>query len=336
MKILIVDDSAFSRKTIINGFPEDILNTAQIIQGNDGQQAVDLYQENVPDVVFLDLTMPRKSGYDALAEIMAWDANAYIIVVTADIQRHAQEKVKALGAMGIERKPLDTERLEAIFEHVRYRMSTAQAHAHGTRSFLSDQELDALSELVNISFGSATAMIADIFDSFATLKVPDIKVIPVSDIESVIFKTNSSTDLYVTTQQFRGNFSGEVVFVMDRQSAQNVHRFVYESGPEESSSGVLDLVSAQDILEVSNILGSSCISKFVSLLKENVMFSPPNIELLDQLLIGLKSSSLSKVIVIGTILEFREVKIYGKLFILFSDEMFSSIGEAVRAFLKEM
>jgi chemotaxis protein CheC len=336
MKILIVDDSSFSRKTLINSFPEEILNTAQIIQGKDGQQAVDLYQENRPQVVFLDLTMPRKSGYDALAEIMAFDADAYIIVVTADIQRQAQEKVKSLGAMGIERKPLDAERLEAIFEHVRYRMSTAQRHEDATRTFLDEQEIDALSELVNISFGSATAMIADIFDSFATLRVPDIKVIPLPDIESVIFKNSSSSDLYVTTQQFRGNFSGEVVFVMDRQSAENVHRVVYDSTPESRDSGILDHVSEQDILEISNILGSSCISKFVSLLNETVMFSPPNIELLDQLLIGLRNSSFSKVIVIGTILEFSEIKIYGKLFILFSDEMFSSIGEALKTFLKEM
>ena len=334
MKILIIDDSSFSRKTLINNIPDEILNESQIIEGSDGQQAVDLYRENNPDVVFLDLTMPRKSGYDALTEIMAWDANAYVIVVTADIQRQAQEKVKTLGAMGMERKPLDADRLEAIFEHVAYRIAAETTHIESTRLFLNDREIDALSELVNISFGSATAMIADIFDSFATLKVPEIKVISVSEIESVIFRTNSVTDLYVTTQQFRGNFSGEVVFVMDRQSAENVHRVVYEGGTDSRDSDIGEQVSEQDILEISNILGSSCIGKFVSLLKENVMFSPPNIELLDQLLVGLKRSKFSKVIVIGTILEFRELKIFGKLFILFSDEMFSSIGEALRTFME--
>ncbi|MBN2715245.1 MAG: response regulator [Deltaproteobacteria bacterium] len=334
MKILIVDDSAFSRKSLINQIPEDVLNGAQIIQGTDGQQGVDLYRENQPDVVFLDLTMPRKSGYDALLEIIAMDRNAYVVVVTADVQRQAQEKVKRLGAMSLENKPLDSERLAAIFHHVAYR--NAKKTTDSKSEFLSAELIDALGELINISFGSATAMIADLFDSFATLKVPDIRVIPVPEIESVIFDTHASLDLYVTTQQFRGNFSGEVVFIIDRESAQNVHRVVYEAHDETAQSGEADYVSAQDILEISNILGSSCISKFVSLLKESVMFSPPNIEPLNQLLVGLKNSKFSKVIVIGTILEFKDISVYGKVFIMFSDEMFSSIEKALKTFLKEL
>ena len=336
MKILIVDDSAFSRKTLINQLSEDILNSAQVIQGTDGQQAVELFRENRPDIVFLDLTMPRKSGYEALEEIMAIDSRAYVVVVTADVQRQAQEKVKRLGAMSLENKPLEADRLSAIFRHMAYRRAKSKKDMDATQSFLTPQLIDALSELINISFGSATAMIADLFDSFATLKVPDIRVIPVPEIESVIFDNHASSDLYVTTQQFRGNFSGEVVFIMDGESAQNVHRVVYDTQeirPDQESS---EHVSEQDILEISNILGSSCISKFVSLINESVMFSPPNIEPLNQLLVGLKNSKFSKVIVIGTILEFREISIYGKVFIMFSNEMFSSIKKALNTFVEEL
>ena len=336
MKILIVDDSAFSRKSLISQIPEDVLTSAQIIQGVDGEDAVTLFRKHHPDVVFLDLTMPKKSGYEALKEITMFDRSAYVVVVTADVQRQAQEKVKRLGAMSLENKPLEADRMAAIFQHVIHRKAVSIKSADSTQSFLNARLVDALSELVNISFGSATAMIADLFDSFATLKVPEIKVIPVPEIESVIFDTHSGSDLYVTTQQFRGNFSGEVVFIMDRESAQNVHRIVYDDAPEKQNANSADNVSEQDILEISNILGSSCISKFVSLLNENVMFSPPNIEPLNQLLVGLKSSKFSKVIVIGTILEFREISIYGKLFILFSDEMFSAIKRALSTFIEEM
>ncbi|MBN2530212.1 MAG: response regulator [Deltaproteobacteria bacterium] len=336
MKILVIDDSGFSRKALINQIPEDVLNDAQIIQGSDGQQAVDLYKENRPNVVFLDLTMPKKSGYEALEEIIEFDRDAYVIVVTADIQRQAQARVTQMGARGIEAKPLKGKRLEEIFNDVEeYRTAIPESDEMGG-IYLTEELIDALSELINISFGSATAMIADLFDSFATLRVPNIKIIPVPEIETVIFDGNTHSDLYVTTQQFRGNFSGEVVFIMDKQSAHNVHRVVYDTRNKTRYEASRESVSEQDILEISNILGSSCISKFVSLLRESVMFSPPVIELLDQLLVGLKNSKFSKVIVIGTILEFKDIEIHGKLFIMFSDEMFSAIEKALKTFLEEL
>lgn len=118
MNILVVDDSKLSRKFLIDKIPVEIKDTASIIQGTNGQEAVDLYKKNRPDIVFLDLTMPVMDGYEALCQIMAYDNRACVYVVTADIQAKAKEKVLASGAIAIEPKPIGEERMGKIFSSI--------------------------------------------------------------------------------------------------------------------------------------------------------------------------------------------------------------------------
>lgn len=115
MKILIVDDTKLSRAMIIKRLPEAIRTSAEIFQGTNGREAVDLFAAHNPDIVFLDLTMPVMDGYEALERIKAHAPEAVVFVITADIQAKAKERVLASGASGIETKPIDGRRLSEIF-----------------------------------------------------------------------------------------------------------------------------------------------------------------------------------------------------------------------------
>ena len=115
MKILIVDDSGLSRNMILKRMPPEIKAAASIFQGVNGEEAVSLYKEHSPDIVFLDLTMSVMDGFEALSHIMAHDAHATVYVVTADIQAKSKEKVMAGGATSVETKPISEERLAEIF-----------------------------------------------------------------------------------------------------------------------------------------------------------------------------------------------------------------------------
>lgn len=201
---------------------------------------------------------------------------------------------------------------------------------------MNEELIDALGELINISFGSATAMIADLFDSFATLNVPDIKVIPMNEIETIIMEGSDDQEIYITGQQFKGNFSGEVVFAIDKKSAGNMQRLIYSAEGLNESQAFDENEIKQSILEISNIIGSSCLGKLVELLKEDVIFSPPTIELTHHLLIGLDKTRFSQVIVISTVLEFQDIKIFGRLFIMFNNEMFNGLEKALNTFIEEL
>lgn len=195
--------------------------------------------------------------------------------------------------------------------------------------------IEALEELINISYGSATAAIADLFDSFAKLRVPGIRVIPADEVETVVLGKNSPPDLYITTQMFRGSFEGEVLFVIDQQSARNMQDLICRLEGMCPDQGGDDTETRQSILEIANILGSSCIGKLAELLESMVSFSPPAIELSNRLLVGREDAGYSRVIIISTLLEFEEKQITGHLFILFNDEMFAWLEKSLAVFIEE-
>ena len=60
MKILICDDSILARKQLKDIVSE--LGTPTFIEATDGQGAIDKYKESSPDLVFLDIVMPKKDG----------------------------------------------------------------------------------------------------------------------------------------------------------------------------------------------------------------------------------------------------------------------------------
>ena len=79
--ILICDDAAFMRMMI-----KDILtkNGYTIVgEAENGQKAVEKYNETKPDLVMMDITMPEMDGIQALKKIKATDPNAAIIMCSA-------------------------------------------------------------------------------------------------------------------------------------------------------------------------------------------------------------------------------------------------------------
>lgn len=115
MKILIVDDTKLSRNMLKKRLPASVKESASIIEGCNGEEAVNLFQEHSPDIVFLDLTMPIMNGFDALALIKAHNPAARVHVVSADVQEGSRERIAKLGAASLEPKPVSEQRLAEIF-----------------------------------------------------------------------------------------------------------------------------------------------------------------------------------------------------------------------------
>lgn len=102
-KILVTDDSPVARKMLISSIPKD--RGYEITQAVDGQDGINKYLECSPDLVFMDLTMPVKDGYQALDEIKKLNNKAIIVIVTADVQQQSISRVMELGAFTLIRKP---------------------------------------------------------------------------------------------------------------------------------------------------------------------------------------------------------------------------------------
>jgi len=103
MKILIVDDSPISRKMLKSCIPKD--SGYEFFEAGDGLAGLEAFKDVCPHITFMDLTMPVMDGAQALEEIKKLDKDAVVIVSTADIQVKSIEKVMALGALLVVKKP---------------------------------------------------------------------------------------------------------------------------------------------------------------------------------------------------------------------------------------
>lgn len=109
-KILIVDDSPISRKMLKSCIPKD--REYAFFEAGNGLDGLDLYKKILPDITFMDLTMPVMDGATALDEIMKFDTNALVIVSTADVQMKSVAKVMDLGALLVVKKPPSKESIQ--------------------------------------------------------------------------------------------------------------------------------------------------------------------------------------------------------------------------------
>lgn len=121
-KILVVDDEPFITKLITAILQKSGFTTAQ---AGDGQEALARLKPEPPDLVLLDIDMPRLDGYETLARIKGDPETARLPVVMltgAQIGREARLKCLSLGADDFLTKPVDEEELLVrIRNHVRLR-----------------------------------------------------------------------------------------------------------------------------------------------------------------------------------------------------------------------
>lgn len=102
-KVLIVDDAAFIRMAIKNIL---IKHDFEVVdEAENGLVGLNRYKELKPDLVTMDITMPEMTGLEALKEIIAFDPEAKIVMVSAMGQEHMVMEAILNGAKSFIVKP---------------------------------------------------------------------------------------------------------------------------------------------------------------------------------------------------------------------------------------
>ena len=114
--VLIVDDGAFMR-ILIRGMLTQNGYTV-VGEAEDGSVAIDKYKTLKPDLVTMDITMPKKDGIFALKDIMAYDPQASVIMVSALGQDQYVKEAILCGAKGFVVKPFDEGAFMSVIEGI--------------------------------------------------------------------------------------------------------------------------------------------------------------------------------------------------------------------------
>jgi two-component system chemotaxis response regulator CheY len=115
-KILLTDDEPHIRKFI--GLVLKQFGNPQILEASDGAIAVQLYTQENPDLVLLDVNMPNLDGLQALAQIRQIDPDALVVMLTSLANRQTVEECLRLGAADYIRKDTPRDELTARFREI--------------------------------------------------------------------------------------------------------------------------------------------------------------------------------------------------------------------------
>lgn len=114
MKVLIADDSAFMRAIlkdiIVKKYPD-----IQVLEAADGIETTNLYKNENPDLIMLDIIMPNKDGIEVLKEI---GHTAIIMIVSSVGQEEIIKQAKDLGAKAFINKPFETNEVLKTMEDI--------------------------------------------------------------------------------------------------------------------------------------------------------------------------------------------------------------------------
>lgn len=112
-RLMIVDDALIMRMKI-----KEVAVSAgwQVVaEAQNGEEAIRLFEEHQPDMVTLDMVMPKVDGLAALKAIRELNPDAQVVMVSAINQKDRLMQCISNGALDFIVKPFDPDRLKAFF-----------------------------------------------------------------------------------------------------------------------------------------------------------------------------------------------------------------------------
>lgn len=154
-KVLVADDTESERTIARNA-----LTAAgyHVLEAGDGQQALELFARERPDLVLLDVVMPRLSGLETCRILKAKTQTSYLPVIMVSTRNSVNARVEGLrsGADDYLGKPYDTEELRARVEALlRARRALADAEATPAKPPMGLEDLEACRRRLEEEFDRA-------------------------------------------------------------------------------------------------------------------------------------------------------------------------------------
>lgn len=116
LSVMIVDDALFMRNMLKDIFTRAGYDVAA--EAEDGEIALELYRKIRPDLVTMDIVMPKRSGIEALRDIVKEDPKARVVMVSALGQDSLVLEAVEAGACDFIVKPFKEEKVLDVVRRV--------------------------------------------------------------------------------------------------------------------------------------------------------------------------------------------------------------------------
>lgn len=197
-------------------------------------------------------------------------------------------------------------------------------------------ELDALRELMNISFGRAAASLSEVIDVAVVLSVPRIDFVRLDSMaEYIRGEAENSASFNMVEQFFFGRFEGSSFLLLPEEEGRRLVSMLTQADRPEGAS--LDALERETVMEIGNIIIGACVGKLAELLGDVVTYRPPKIytgpfdsELLKRYL----SSGPRLALVMKTLFQFEYREVYGLLFLVMTNEGIAWLRRAVSGYIE--
>jgi DNA-binding response OmpR family regulator len=107
-RVLIVDDEDLTRILLSQVLERAQIGPVEVLMAEDGEEAVEVARRTRPDLILLDLLLPKMNGYDVCRQLRSIpDYNPYIIILTARGHNTDRLQAKESGANDFMTKPFN-------------------------------------------------------------------------------------------------------------------------------------------------------------------------------------------------------------------------------------
>lgn len=202
---------------------------------------------------------------------------------------------------------------------------------------LGDEERDILQEIMNIGFGSAAADLSGVIDLYVQLSVPEVKVIPATELIVYIEREiPNSHEITVIEQNYWSRFKGMALLAFTSGAGKTLLGLLGDMDEHAFESDPMRILERETLMEVGNILVGACVGKVAELLGDVVTYSPPRI------LIGnMSDTNVSRtlfepgncVVILQTVFHFGNQDVRGYLFLVASHESVVWLRQALQVFM---
>jgi DNA-binding NarL/FixJ family response regulator len=198
-RILLADDHAILRAGVamlIESQPDLVV----VAEAADGIEAVERAKRHRPDVVILDLTMPKLSGFEALQQILADNPATRVLILTMHDDPAYGRSLLAAGALGyVTKRAADRELLTAIravregrrfvdLTQAEDMLPKPAARRNASRALLSKRERQVLASLAN---------------GFTHQEIADRLALSIKTVETYLSRLSNKLDLHRRSELVR-------------------------------------------------------------------------------------------------------------------------------------